>query len=221
VNSKKIALYGGAFDPPHIGHKEFIEVLEKVDFIDEVWIVPSGRRPDKVYTISDAERQRLIKLFLKDIRSSEVKKRVLIPLELDTSATASPIIGTVELIKRLKELYPNNQFYFCIGSDLMCELPKWRHQEQLKNEVLFLVLERKGESSQKNCKEEKAMIAVNYQVQIIQDIKITEVSSSELRELLSSNLKNGQKKDIKKEAVTLLTPSVLQYIIKHCLYQNR
>jgi nicotinate-nucleotide adenylyltransferase len=44
---KNIALYGGAFDPPHKGHIKLIESLTKIPGIDEVWLLPCGERTDK------------------------------------------------------------------------------------------------------------------------------------------------------------------------------
>ena len=44
---KKIALYGGAFDPPHHGHTRIIESLCKTPNIDEIWLLPCGDRLDK------------------------------------------------------------------------------------------------------------------------------------------------------------------------------
>lgn len=41
---KNIALYGGAFDPPHIGHLQLIGHLKKVPLIDEIWLLPCGDR---------------------------------------------------------------------------------------------------------------------------------------------------------------------------------
>jgi nicotinate-nucleotide adenylyltransferase len=41
---RNIALYGGAFDPPHIGHLQLIHALTKVPEMDEVWLLPCGDR---------------------------------------------------------------------------------------------------------------------------------------------------------------------------------
>ncbi len=44
---KTIALYGGAFDPPHKGHLAIIKNLNSLDFINEIWLLPCGDRNDK------------------------------------------------------------------------------------------------------------------------------------------------------------------------------
>ena len=57
---RNIALYGGAFDPPHIGHLQLISSLSKVPGIDEVWLLPSGDRTDKKLLLAMQKRFHLI-----------------------------------------------------------------------------------------------------------------------------------------------------------------
>lgn len=53
---KQIAIYGGAFDPPHNGHLSIIHELASMDFLDEVWLLPSGDRKDKRLVLSMDQR---------------------------------------------------------------------------------------------------------------------------------------------------------------------
>lgn len=53
---KKVALYGGAFDPPHKGHISIIENLASMAFINEIWLLPSGDRSDKKLLLNKDER---------------------------------------------------------------------------------------------------------------------------------------------------------------------
>lgn len=66
---KQIAIYGGAFDPPHIGHLHLIKHLASIEGIDEVWLMPCGDRTDKKLLLSKDSRFRLMnKLFEDDHR---------------------------------------------------------------------------------------------------------------------------------------------------------
>jgi nicotinic acid mononucleotide adenylyltransferase len=49
---KNVALYGGSFDPPHKSHIALIRYLQKIPFIDEVWLLPCGDRNDKKLLLS-------------------------------------------------------------------------------------------------------------------------------------------------------------------------
>jgi nicotinate-nucleotide adenylyltransferase len=58
---KNIALYGGSFDPPHKSHIALIRYLEKLSYIDEVWLMPCGDRTDKKLLLSKDARFNLLK----------------------------------------------------------------------------------------------------------------------------------------------------------------
>jgi nicotinic acid mononucleotide adenylyltransferase len=64
---KNIALYGGSFDPPHKSHIQLIRNLEKLPYLDEVWLLPCGDRTDKRLLLSkDARFNLMRKIFAKD-----------------------------------------------------------------------------------------------------------------------------------------------------------
>jgi nicotinate-nucleotide adenylyltransferase len=58
---KQIALYGGAFDPPHRAHIEIAKNLTKLPFVDEVWLLPCGDREDKKLLLSKDTRFKLMR----------------------------------------------------------------------------------------------------------------------------------------------------------------
>lgn len=62
--TKRIALYGGAFDPPHRGHLSIIANLRSLPFVDEIWVLPSGDRSDKRLLLSMTERFDLLRKLL-------------------------------------------------------------------------------------------------------------------------------------------------------------
>ena len=66
---RNIALYGGAFDPPHIGHLNLVSALSKVPQIDEVWLLPCGDRTDKKLLLPMQKRFNLMKNLFKDNKS--------------------------------------------------------------------------------------------------------------------------------------------------------
>ena len=63
---RNIALYGGAFDPPHIGHIKLIRSLVDVKGIDEVWLMPCGDRNDKKLLLPKDKRFDILKMLFKD-----------------------------------------------------------------------------------------------------------------------------------------------------------
>lgn len=66
---KKVLFYPGTFNPPHLGHVSAVEVaLKNIDF-DEVWIMPSGRRVDKVIPTKYEDRINLTNLFIEHLQT--------------------------------------------------------------------------------------------------------------------------------------------------------
>ena len=58
----KIALYGGAFDPPHLGHESVIRTLLNHEVIDRVVCVPSGFRTEKAYKVAEKHRRAMLEI---------------------------------------------------------------------------------------------------------------------------------------------------------------
>lgn len=63
---RNVALYGGAFDPPHIGHIRLVQSLLKTKTVDEVWLMPCGDREDKKLLLSMNKRFYLMKLLFEN-----------------------------------------------------------------------------------------------------------------------------------------------------------
>jgi nicotinate-nucleotide adenylyltransferase len=75
--NKKVLLYPGAFNPPHLGHESVIETALKQVQFDEVWVMPSGNRPDKTISTSYTDRRVLGQLFVDSVQS-----KVSVPIKL-------------------------------------------------------------------------------------------------------------------------------------------
>ena len=63
---RQVALYGGAFDPPHKSHIQIVKSLIRIPFIDQVWLLPSGERDDKKLLLRADTRFNLIKAIFKN-----------------------------------------------------------------------------------------------------------------------------------------------------------
>jgi len=195
---KHIALYGGSFDPPHLGHIAVINALLNVKGIDEIWIIPTGDRVDKKHNASANDRKLMVSLMLSNIFGDEL------PVRLDTVQLEEKIPGstTMELIDYLKDKHPDCQFSFVIGSDLIDDIPKWKSAERLMRECSFLLVVRYGTKVPENLP--------GY---------ITSIQNTQLfHATLSSTLIRQFTKEGKCIA-GLVPPSVLRHIEKKNLYR--
>ncbi len=127
-----IALFGGSFDPPHLGHVAIVEALEKLDFIDKIIIVPAFLNPFKTKTFASSE-QRLAWLEC----LFETKKKVCIE---NYELVQKRKVTSIETVEYLLQKYA--KIYFVIGADNLANLHQWHRFEALDEKVTFIVAKR-------------------------------------------------------------------------------
>jgi nicotinate-nucleotide adenylyltransferase len=136
----KIALFGGSFDPPHIGHMmACYYVLSTMD-IDEVWMVPAYRHPFGKESLDYDLRVKMCELSVSIFKE---KVRVMRFEEELGSKTDKPIY-TIDLLKYLRERFREDRFYFIVGSDILLESEHWKDFDKIENYASLIILIRRG-----------------------------------------------------------------------------
>lgn len=130
-----VVLFGGTFDPPHIGHLVMAQLAYEQSDADEVWVIPAPTPPHKLnephtpYVIRREMTRRLIEdtsgLFLRDVEVEGTRPSY-----------------TVDTVRMLQDLHPEVRFHFLIGSDSLRDLPTWYQSEELTERIDFLVATR-------------------------------------------------------------------------------
>jgi nicotinate-nucleotide adenylyltransferase len=157
-----IALFGGSFDPPHLGHIAVVEALKEFDFIDRVVIMPTFLNPFKSDSYASAQ-QRL--QWLKEIFHND--KRVIIDDYEVNQREKTPTIKSVEyLLQRYKKIY------LVIGADNLASLSQWYRFDTLQTKVEFIVATR-----------DAIEIPDNYLTIAVKE----DISSSQLRKKIDKN----------------------------------
>ena len=149
----RVAIYGGSFDPPHIGHIAIIEeALETLD-IDKLFIIPTYLNPFKTSaSASSALRLKWMKALTQNYEKVEV---------LDIESTKEKATPTYETLRELKLRYNFTQKpYLIIGADNLEHLHKWYKYDQLKEDVTFVV------ASRKNFKQEHPYLSLDVQCDV-------------------------------------------------------
>jgi len=131
-----IAIFGGSFDPPHIGHKEIInKSLEKLD-IDKLIVVPTFLNPFKTKSYFQASsRFELLKELFKDNHKIFVS---------DYETKQNKAIQSIDTVKYFKKKYNPKKIFFIIGADNLKSLHLWDNFEELKQLLQFVVISRSG-----------------------------------------------------------------------------
>jgi nicotinate-nucleotide adenylyltransferase len=129
---RRVALYGGSFDPPHRGHIEIVKALQALPFIDKVIVMPTFLNPFKSDFIAPAElRLAWLKEIFKDDDDVEVSS-----FEVDKQGK-TPTIETVRFLQK-----QGDEVYLTIGADNLTSLPQWYKFDELSKEVTFIVASR-------------------------------------------------------------------------------
>jgi nicotinate (nicotinamide) nucleotide adenylyltransferase len=154
---QQIAILGGSFDPPTIAHIQIAcEVYNNIPEISEVFIIPCGDgRSDKSLRTPSSHRLKMLKFILEDLLTEQI------PIKIDTTEIdKGEYIPTYFLLKDLEKKYPDKEFVFIIGSDLIEGLYCWDESEKLVNEYKFIIIKRDNYPLNQNVK----LFPKNYNV---------------------------------------------------------
>ncbi|MDF2722971.1 MAG: nicotinate-nucleotide adenylyltransferase, partial [Paenibacillus sp.] len=136
----KVGIMGGTFDPIHQGHLLAAERAREEAGLDEVWFMPSNTPPHKPNAPKASVEQRLamVEAAIADNRFFRAET-----IEIVRGGTSY----TIDTIHQLKLLYPNIEFCYIIGADMVQYLPNWVRIDELARLVTFIGLGRPGYSS--------------------------------------------------------------------------
>jgi nicotinate-nucleotide adenylyltransferase len=131
-----IAIFGGSFDPVHIGHEKIINELSKINYINKLIVVPTYLNPfKKKYLLKPTDRFEILK------HMYDVNPDILISDFEINRQKSTPSIITVEYYKKL---YKPKKIFLIIGSDNLKNIHLWNEFEKLNSLVEFIVVNRDG-----------------------------------------------------------------------------
>ncbi|QQE77361.1 nicotinate (nicotinamide) nucleotide adenylyltransferase [Alicyclobacillus sp. SO9] len=131
-----VILFGGTFDPPHVGHLSMATLALEQSGADEVWFVPAWVPPHKDSTAVDYDvRVNMVKTLVADNENFVVSS-----VERDLPEPSY----TVDTVQTFQHKKPNTYFEFLIGSDSLAALSTWERAAQLTQAIDFLVAVRQG-----------------------------------------------------------------------------
>lgn len=131
-----VALLGGSFNPPHVGHLLAAHYVRAVCPVDEVWLVPSFRHPFGKALAPFEHRVSMCQLLETDTAGWLKTCRV----EEELKGTG----WTIEAVRLLRKQHPSVSFSLVLGSDLMADFGKWKEADELRRMVKLIVLSRAG-----------------------------------------------------------------------------
>jgi nicotinate-nucleotide adenylyltransferase len=132
----RVGIFGGTFDPVHVGHLQVAEAAESLFSLDRVYFVPAGRPPHKQSLPHASAWDRFAMLVL----ATKGRDRFFVStIELETEEKAY----TVDTLAKLRALFGGDaELYFIIGADSFEEITTWKDYERLFSLANFIVMSR-------------------------------------------------------------------------------
>ncbi len=185
----KTGIFSGSFNPIHIGHLALANYLCEYESLDELWFMVTPHNPLKAQDglWSDELRLKLVELATKEyprFRASDFEFHLPRPSY------------SVHTLRKLRETYPEREFYFIIGSDNWVNFSRWFQWEQIIAENRILIYPRPGY--------EVDAASLPDSVSVVHSPTF-EISSTFIRQALDEH------KDIR----YFLHPAVWQYLAEH------
>jgi len=135
----KLGLFGGSFDPVHLGHLLVAQAAREELELDRLFFIPAAQspfKPDSKPTPSET-RLRLLRLALAgktwcEIDGQEVRR--------------GGVSYTIDTVRDYARRFPQAKIFYLIGADHVAKLPEWREANELARLADFVVIPRPGQA---------------------------------------------------------------------------
>ncbi len=190
-----IGIFGGSFNPIHIGHALIAGHIIESGVVDRVWLVVSPQNPLKPQSslADDVHRLRMTELVsrrLEGVTTSAFEMQLPRPSY------------TIDTLTALQEKFPDDNFHLIIGADNWALFDQWRESEKILSRFHVLIYPRLGY-------EVDIPATLADRVKLV-DAPIIEISSTEIRRRLAA-----------KQSITFHVPeAVEEYIHANNLYRD-
>jgi nicotinate-nucleotide adenylyltransferase len=131
----RVALFGGSFNPPHVGHLLAATLVRAVGPVDEVWLMPAHHHPFGKQLVPFEQRVTLCEALASMVDGVKVSR---VEAELDEGGR------TLHTVEHLMRRHPGHRFRLVVGTDILHEAPKWHAFERLTALAPLIVLGRSG-----------------------------------------------------------------------------
>lgn len=171
----KIAIYGGSFNPPHLGHLEAAKTVCAELAPDKLLIIPDNIPPHKAMdpgSPTAEERLALCRIAFRSIPGAEIS---------DMEIRRRGKSYTAHTVRELRERYPDDELFLVVGSDMLLSFEEWYEFEYLLSECTLAVVSRE-EDDLDALRAHKALLSEKYaaRVHILQHAPLP-MNSSEIR----------------------------------------
>jgi nicotinate-nucleotide adenylyltransferase len=171
-SEQKIGLFGGSFDPVHLGHLLVAQAAVEELGLDKLFFIPAAQSPFKSENkIAPAEiRLQLLRLALAGKTNCEIDEQEI---------RRGGVSFTIETLRAYAKKFPAAKLFYLIGVDNVAKLNEWREANELAKLAEFAVIPRPGEPAAEFPKPFRGKFLKGFPI---------EISSSQIRARVRANL---------------------------------
>jgi nicotinate-nucleotide adenylyltransferase len=200
---KKIGVFGGTFDPVHIGHLVAAQIAAEDAGLDLVVFVPAGTPPHKTEQPVTASRHRL-----EMVRRAVAGNPVFSVSDWEIRQGGRSY--TLRTLEYLRSRYADDELYFILGADTLEDLPNWHEPSKVVELARIIAVRRPGYDALAALERLSSRIKnIRGRIVYVESPRL-EIASSWLRE----RIRNGRSVD------HLIPENVIRYIKENRLYER-
>ena len=203
----KIGVYGGTFNPPHLGHVTAARAVVELLKLDRLLLVPAGLPPHKTLPAGSPTPEQRLELTRLAGEQLGLGDRVQ---TLDIEVHREGRSFTADTLRQLKAQYPDDELWLLVGTDMFLTLQDWHAPEEILSLAGIAAFGRTEADTEELFSVQRDYLYRMYPQARIFTLTVpgvVDVSSTELRDLLARG-----------EGANLLPPAVYGYILRERLY---
>jgi len=201
----KLGIYGGSFNPPHLGHLHAAIAAAAYLQLDELLLIPAGIPPHKHFDDPGAAHRAAMTQLMAEQAALEAKIPVrLSRMEMERGGKSY----TADTVRSLHEQRPDDELWLLMGTDMFLTLQDWYHPEEILAHAGICAFGRSERDTEELFAVQRNYLTERFPNALIATMtlpNLVEVSSTELRAMLP-------------EGGRYLTPQVYGYILRERLY---
>ena len=227
---ERISIFGGSFDPVHIGHVQSARQAAKMLRLDKLLMIPAGSPPHKNGChVSGEHRLNMLRIALDGDPVVDA---------CDLEIIRGGISYTYETVEAVGATYPNAEIFLLMGSDMFLSLQNWKYPERILSMATLAVFCRGHKDEQEKIAERKQELEAQGHKVVIVPNEVVNISSTQMRRLLAfrcadeflpagvgdyirenglynvnANWKNLPMEELEKVVISLLNPNRVNHVL--------
>ncbi len=194
----KICIFGGAFDPPHLGHQQIITDVLQQKLADQVWLVPTGKHDFDKQMSADEHRLQMLQLMIADIEHKFPNLQNKIKIS-EIELGSQQVNQTIDTLDQLAQVNFQDDFFWLMGSDNLARFSEWDGYQRIISDYQTHIYPRLGHQD----------YSLYPGLVVLDKVEPVAISSTLVRKKVAGAVSIAK----------VVSPSIQQYIYNHNLYQ--